>query len=144
MTAVLEMVAQLKRASQGHMRKTYMRRACEMSCEAHAQHVLLKLPTQQLVTCGMGTNMLVASVLFPLQNTFSAKLMPNTTQHNTAVTATATITPGVVAKLVDFGLHKVIDDRIKKVVKRVISEANLGGRLGLGRPRMGVSGPRCL
>uniref|UniRef100_A0A7S0RF21 Protein kinase domain-containing protein n=1 Tax=Chlamydomonas leiostraca TaxID=1034604 RepID=A0A7S0RF21_9CHLO len=39
---------------------------------------------------------------------------------------------GVSAKLVDFGLHKVIDDRIKKVVKRVISEANLGGRLGLG------------
>ncbi len=36
---------------------------------------------------------------------------------------------GVCAKLVDFGLHKVIDDRIKKVVKRVISEANLGGRL---------------
>ncbi|KAL6750465.1 kinase-like domain-containing protein [Haematococcus lacustris] len=35
---------------------------------------------------------------------------------------------GVVAKLVDFGLHKVIDDRIKKVVKRVISEARLGSR----------------
>ncbi len=34
------------------------------------------------------------------------------------------------AKLVDFGLHKVIDDHIKKVVKRVISEANLGTRLG--------------
>lgn len=67
------------------------------------------------------------------------------TQHNTAaISATATITPGVVAKLVDFGLHKVIDDRIKKVVKRVISEANLGGRLGLGRPRMGVSGSWCL
>jgi len=34
---------------------------------------------------------------------------------------------GTIAKLVDFGLHKVIDDRIKKVVKRVVSEANLGG-----------------
>ncbi|EFJ49174.1 hypothetical protein VOLCADRAFT_90042 [Volvox carteri f. nagariensis] len=36
---------------------------------------------------------------------------------------------GTVAKLVDFGLHKVIDDRIKKVVKRVMSEANMGGML---------------
>ncbi|PNH05363.1 Protein sevenless [Tetrabaena socialis] len=36
---------------------------------------------------------------------------------------------GTVAKLVDFGLHKVIDDRIKKVVKRVMSEANMGGLL---------------
>lgn len=33
---------------------------------------------------------------------------------------------GTVAKLVDFGLHKVIDDRIQKVVKRVVSEANMG------------------
>jgi serine/threonine protein kinase len=42
----------------------------------------------------------------------------------------------LVAKLVDFGLHKVIDDRIKKVVKRVVSEAFIGGsRMGLrGRP----------
>ena len=44
------------------------------------------------------------------------------------------------AKLVDFGLHKVIDDRIKKVVKRVISEANLGGRMGLGRLRPHTGG----
>lgn len=36
---------------------------------------------------------------------------------------------GIVAKLVDFGLHKVIDDRIKRVVKRVVSEANLRGGL---------------
>ncbi|KAG2493506.1 hypothetical protein HYH03_008322 [Edaphochlamys debaryana] len=36
---------------------------------------------------------------------------------------------GTIAKLVDFGLHKVIDDRIKKVVKRVMSEANMGGML---------------
>jgi hypothetical protein len=40
---------------------------------------------------------------------------------------------GTTAKLVDFGLHKVIDDRIKKVVKRVASEAYLGSRLGLRR-----------
>lgn len=39
-----------------------------------------------------------------------------------------------VAKLVDFGLHKVIDDRIQKVVKRVVSEANIGG--GFGRNRV--------
>jgi len=32
-----------------------------------------------------------------------------------------------VAKLVDFGLHKVIDDRIKRIVKRVASEAVLSG-----------------
>jgi serine/threonine protein kinase len=38
-------------------------------------------------------------------------------------------------KLVDFGLHKVIDDRIKKVVKRVVSEAQIGGpRTLAGRP----------
>ncbi len=42
----------------------------------------------------------------------------------------ACVPAGTVAKLVDFGLHKVIDDHIKKVVKRVISEANLGTRLG--------------
>ncbi|MEW5302263.1 MAG: hypothetical protein WDW36_005065 [Sanguina aurantia] len=49
---------------------------------------------------------------------------------------------GTVAKLVDFGLHKVIDDRIQKVVKRVVSEANLGltrfrgmgGNMGLRQP----------
>lgn len=49
---------------------------------------------------------------------------------------------GTVAKLVDFGLHKVIDDRIQKVVKRVVSEANmslgrfrgLGGGMGLKPP----------
>ena len=35
---------------------------------------------------------------------------------------------GTMAKLVDFGLHKVIDDRIKKVVKRVASEAFLGAK----------------
>lgn len=40
---------------------------------------------------------------------------------------------GTVAKLVDFGLHKVIDDRIKRVVKRVMSEANMRG--GLARYR---------
>eukprot|EP00201_Polytomella_parva_P005712 CAMPEP_0175080042 /NCGR_PEP_ID=MMETSP0052_2-20121109/25243_1 /TAXON_ID=51329 ORGANISM="Polytomella parva, Strain SAG 63-3" /NCGR_SAMPLE_ID=MMETSP0052_2 /ASSEMBLY_ACC=CAM_ASM_000194 /LENGTH=850 /DNA_ID=CAMNT_0016350609 /DNA_START=39 /DNA_END=2591 /DNA_ORIENTATION=- len=33
---------------------------------------------------------------------------------------------GTVAKLVDFGLHKVIDERIKRVVKRVVSEACIG------------------
>ncbi|GFR48469.1 hypothetical protein Agub_g10160, partial [Astrephomene gubernaculifera] len=43
---------------------------------------------------------------------------------------------GTVAKLVDFGLHKVIDDRIKKVVKRVMSEANMGGG-GLLARRLG-------
>lgn len=37
---------------------------------------------------------------------------------------------GIVTKLVDFGLHKVIDDRIKKVVKRVMSEACMGGGFG--------------
>eukprot|EP00798_Chlamydomonas_sp_ICE-L_P012533 gene12533-15749_t len=36
-------------------------------------------------------------------------------------------------KLVDFGLHKVIDNRLQKVVKRVASEAVLGG----GRGRLG-------
>ncbi len=46
--------------------------------------------------------------------------------------------PGTCAKLVDFGLHKVIDERIKKVVKRVISEAGLGHRLA--RSRRGVGG----
>lgn len=35
-------------------------------------------------------------------------------------------------KLVDFGLHKVIDDRLQKVVKRVVSEAQLGGGLSRG------------
>lgn len=49
---------------------------------------------------------------------------------------------GVTAKLVDFGLHKVIDDRIKKVVKRVMSEAAIGGISAgaggaLGRSRLG-------
>jgi len=38
-----------------------------------------------------------------------------------------------IAKLVDFGLHKVIDDRIKKVVKRVASEAFLGAKGMLSR-----------
>lgn len=41
----------------------------------------------------------------------------------------------VYAKLVDFGLHKVIDDRIKKVVKRVVSEVNLGLSARLNRAR---------
>lgn len=47
---------------------------------------------------------------------------------------------GVTAKLVDFGLHKVIDDRIKKIVKRVMSEANISGpaaSASLGRSRLG-------
>ena len=43
---------------------------------------------------------------------------------------------GTIAKLVDFGLHKVIDDRIKKVVKRVVSEAVIGRLGGLrGKPQ---------
>ena len=38
---------------------------------------------------------------------------------------------GTIAKLVDFGLHKVIDDRIKKTIKRVASEVVIGSSLGL-------------
>lgn len=45
------------------------------------------------------------------------------------------VSGALIAKLVDFGLHKVIDDRIKKVVKRVVSEAFIGAKMGLrGRP----------
>jgi hypothetical protein len=36
--------------------------------------------------------------------------------------------------------HQVIDDRIKKVVKRVISEAYLGARMGRNRPPGMVDG----